>query len=983
MIYSIKDEVMKMRSILSKVIFASMFAILSSGAFAAGNNVNGVISGNVVDANSAPMGGVSVSANNPANGVTRSTVTNDDGSFSLKVPTGTYNVTTSKGGSTGSTVDNVVATLGSTTSMTLLLGSANQSIEELIVMGSASQFSTDVASTGLNISIGDIELLPVARDIESVALLAPGTVSGDNAFGDDKTLVAFGGSSVAENVYYIDGLNVTNFRNGLGGSSVPFEFYQDFQIKTGGYSAEFGRSTGGVINAVTKRGTNEFEYGIVSYYSPDSLRGNSPDTFFADGSLYDHNVANESDSLVTDIYVGGPIIQDKLFFYALYEFSDDEEVFTSRGSVGDRNFRNIKEDFYGANLFWNINDNHSLSLTHFTDERTRETDIFGDYNIDNNTVGALSSTGFERRGGDNTVIRWDGQITDSFSVSALVGKNEYNLTNQSTADLECPNVINNSAVTGLSFFAGCSGDFLLAEVGADEREAVRIDAEWQLGNHLVRFGLDQETNSTALVSNYPGQGHYYRYFDVVPGTSIGGNSFTFNGTVVRDRVFANGGSFKTEAEALYIEDIWDVTDRLTLSLGLRSESFNNKNAEGGSFVKLDNQIAPRIGMEFDMNGDSSSVIYANWGRYHLPVANNTNARLAGAETFTEEFFVFDGGLDPVTDAPTSIDADGRPSTAQIGTTTILGDGTVPDTRSIVNADIDPMFQDELILGFKKSLNDDWSAGIKYTKREMSSTIDDILLSQTGHYVLTNPGKDISVNDDLDGDGILEPLFFTGAETGFPEAVRTYKGVELELDRAWDGKWSMNASYTWSESKGNFEGLVKSDNGQDDAGLTTDFDFPELQDGAFGLLPNDRTHVLKLRGNYQLTENLLLGANVVYSSGRPINTFGVGHPITNPDYGATYYTLDAATGEYTFRERGSGGETPSTTRVNLRAIYSMEFAGADVDFSLDIFNLLDADSGVEVFENFETDAAGVFDNRYGLVTAYQAPRSIRFGAAFRF
>lgn len=77
-------------------------------------------------------------------------------------------------------------------------------------------------------------MLPVARNIESVALLAPGTVLGDSGFGEEKELISFGGASVGENAYYIDGLNVTNFRNGLGGSSVPFEFYDQFQIKTGG-----------------------------------------------------------------------------------------------------------------------------------------------------------------------------------------------------------------------------------------------------------------------------------------------------------------------------------------------------------------------------------------------------------------------------------------------------------------------------------------------------------------------------------------------------------------------------------------------------------------------------------------------------------------------------------------------------------------------------------------------------------------------------
>ena len=158
-------------------------------------------------------------------------------------------------------------------------------------------------------------------------------------------------------------LNVTNFRNGLGGSSVPFEFYDQFQIKTGGYGAEFGRSVGGVINAVTKRGSNEWEYGVVTYSETSLAQGNSPNTILADGELYDFNAENEQTSFVTDIYLSGPIIKDHLFFYVLYEPGEEDSNFNSLGSPGTYNEQNIDDDFYGGNLTWNITDNHSLSVT--------------------------------------------------------------------------------------------------------------------------------------------------------------------------------------------------------------------------------------------------------------------------------------------------------------------------------------------------------------------------------------------------------------------------------------------------------------------------------------------------------------------------------------------------------------------------------------------------------------------------------------------
>ena len=100
--------------------------------------------------------------------------------------------------------------------------------------------------------------------------------------------VSFGGSSIAENTVYINGLNVTDFYNRVGSSTVPYSFYKEFQVKTGGYSVEFGRTTGGVINAVTRSGTNEFEFGTEVVWEPSSLQSSKTDRFNRDGSAAHH-----------------------------------------------------------------------------------------------------------------------------------------------------------------------------------------------------------------------------------------------------------------------------------------------------------------------------------------------------------------------------------------------------------------------------------------------------------------------------------------------------------------------------------------------------------------------------------------------------------------------------------------------------------------------------------------------------------------------
>src|SRR5690606_28851991 len=126
-------------------------------------------------------------------------------------------------------------------------------------------YSTESAT---NITREQLTRLPVDQSVSSVALLAPG-VQASPVFGRE---LSFGGSTVAENAVFINGLNVTDVYNRRGFSTTPFAFFEEFQVKTGGYSVEFGRSTGGVINAVTRSGTNEFQGGVEFTFEPAAWR---------------------------------------------------------------------------------------------------------------------------------------------------------------------------------------------------------------------------------------------------------------------------------------------------------------------------------------------------------------------------------------------------------------------------------------------------------------------------------------------------------------------------------------------------------------------------------------------------------------------------------------------------------------------------------------------------------------------------------------
>lgn len=973
---------------LSAVAVAAAISVSSS---ALAQETTGTIRGDVTAQTESAIAGSTITISNPETGFSRSVEVDASGEFSFRnLPTGVYTVTISKPGYATDTLENVRVAAGSSIDVAVPLYTSAERIE---VSGARiSMIDTRSSGTALNIGEAEIDRIPVARNATSVALLAPSTTKGDAAFGN---LASFGGSSVAENQTYINGLNVTNFRNGLGFSNVPFEFYSEFQVLTGGYSAEFGRSTGGVINAVTKSGSNEFKAGANVYYTPSGLREQSPNVIRYNGQTLINNSGDSSSRMDANIYASGAIIQDHLFYYVMYNPRDIEaEAITSEGD----GFVNSQTDdaFWGAKVDWQINNDHLIEVLAFSDSSTTNTTS---YSRDQDT-GAISAPAdsFGESGGDNWSVKYTGYLTADLSVSALYGKNEYSLTSGSSLFADCSLIQDQRDARPFGLLnIGCADTSIyFGEVGSDEREAMRLDFEWALGyDHLLRFGLDREVNTSFSEQAYSGpNGSYYLVLDANPdgSTELANGAFVPAGedAYVSTRERTVGGAFETVGSAFYIEDIWSITPNLTATIGLRNETFDNKNAAGESFAKIDNMWAPRLGLAWDVNGDGEQKVFVNVGRYFLPVANNTNVRLSGNEYDVRRYYTLDG--------ITPGEAFGRPNYTldlgeQIGPDLVNADGSVPDTRAIVDQDIDPMYQDEIILGYEATINEDWAWGVRGIRRVLNGAIDDMEVTayldeeygcHLASYVLGNPGEDTTVWADTDCDGAGDEMItFDLSEIGYPVAERKYSAVEFTLAKAWDEKWSLNASYTWAKSYGNTEGLVKSDIGQTDAGITQDFDFPVLMDGAYGSLPNDRRHTFKAYGAYALTENWRLGMNFLLQSGRPTNAFGIGHPDGRPPYGDTYYVFNSDTGEYSFVPRGTFGRTPWVAQLDLNTTYDFTVGEFEGFARVDVYNVLNAQSVTAVDEFAESSAPGNPSDTFLLPLGYQTPRYVQLSLGFEF
>ncbi|TWI06324.1 hypothetical protein IP90_00590 [Luteimonas cucumeris] len=1006
------------------------------GGVQAQTNTAGAVTGRAV-------AGDTITIENPATGFSRTITVGNDGNYRVsQVPIGQYTITrTGADGTTGTRTASV--SVGSTANVSFVTASGDaQTLDTVTVVGTGAINPIDVSSVESTtiLTAEQIAKIPVARDATSVALLAPGTVRGDATFGN---LASFGGSSVAENQYFVNGFNITNTFNNLNFAQIPFEAIAEQQIKTGGYGAEFGRSTGGVINMITKRGTNEFKAGGSIFWAPEELRENQRNTYLENvvdlghaGQLREDNSQDTQWEATAAVWAGGALIKDRLFAYGLLQYGREEfETFGNVTSTRNNSQRDNNPNWL-LKMDWSISDNHQLELTAFSDKTESEIGLFNTTPAGSTNRGSQVGTFESETGGESYVVRYTGYLTDSFTLSALFGHGEFSRSDKARTSggipieyngdifqgaTGCPRVIDarpgsRQAITGVySSQCNIGAGTLTRKDAGDTRDQFRIDAEWQLGDHLLRFGYDAD-DFESIDGSSPEGGSVYQY------QSSGDTDIVLKQSV------RQGATVKVESRAFYVEDSWSITDNFIAYLGLRWDSFDNKNGAGQTYASIDNQFGPRLGFSWDVNGDSSFKVFGNAGRYALPLTATVAVRGASASLFVNEFFFFDG-VDPVSGVPLNTEL----LQFQYANNEF---GVAKDPNTIVSQNLDPMYQDEYILGFQKQLSDNFSVGVRGIYRDLKAAIDDqcdyrsvvdwavdngfTLNEDTDGFQehnpdapneismynpgfpfcrLYNPGSDGIFNMDVNGDGTLERVEIPADVLG-PAAKRKYSALEFFFDGNWD-KFFLQGSYTFARSRGNSEGGVKSDIGQSDTGTTQDFDYPELTRGTYGYLPNDRRHSLKLFGNYQFNDQWSVGANLLVQSGRPLNCIGNDFYVpgddryTPPDPDLTDLENDLAnqlpyraayfrcrTIDDTKRGRGSYGRLPWTTDVDINVAWRPAFAEG-LQFKMDVFNILNSRKVVERNETGEGSASLAPLETFLLPTAFQSPRYVRFMVQYDF
>ncbi len=351
------------KTLLSVLLGALLFAVP-----AAAQETRGAIEGVIKDSSGAVLPGVTVEAKGPTG--TFSSVTDALGVYRFPaLDPGTYEVSATLAGFETAKVEAVALSVGKAlkVDLTLAVGGLAESIQ---VSSESPTIDVKRATAATNIKQEQIDRIPKGRDFSSLVTLAPGANNETRSGG-----LSIDGASAAENKYFLDGIDTTNLRTGVSATPFLSDFIEEVQVKSSGYAAEFGGTTGGVVSVISKSGTNQFRGDFGAYYTNNSMNGELFQTSGGPNSsnnpvrslrllLSGVNAAEtvqyeKDDYSRTDpfLQLGGPIMKDKMWFWVGYapqlENTQRTVTFRSNLSTSDFEAKETTQNLVG-NVTWQI-----------------------------------------------------------------------------------------------------------------------------------------------------------------------------------------------------------------------------------------------------------------------------------------------------------------------------------------------------------------------------------------------------------------------------------------------------------------------------------------------------------------------------------------------------------------------------------------------------------------------------------------------------
>lgn len=799
------------RKFSTKFLFASLATVLALAVagFAQSQGGTGQISGSVADSNGAVVPNATVTLTSKATNQSQTVTASNDGlyRFVLLQP-GTYTVKASAANFGQQSLE-VEVQVGRTTDANFALGVSDVSaVVEVTadgVQATSSNFDAVQDSTA-------IQNLPInGRRFQDFVTLTP-AAQVENSRGQ----ISLSGQRGINGNINVDGVDYNQpFFGGIRGGeranqafTLPQEAIREFQVVAAGYSAEYGRSSGGIVNAVTKSGDNSLRGSLFYLWRPEQMaRPNEYAKALAEQRL---NALGLDATLAPTQHqfggsISGPIIKDRLFYFASYEqqkFEAPRQVlfgnligFTPTAAQTEPfNFlRNQEQQFTQTNdayallgkVDWNLNDANRFNVRYnFSRNRAENAAATGETALDPTTNNALTTNGTEKNR-NNIVVA---QLISNFS-SNIVNEARFQFAREDRpriANSNIPNITTSIGVTGTRSFL----------------PTTQFDKRWQFtdsltvisGNHTFKFGgefsdifADQSfgfnqfglftfagltatagildaISSTPNLTNANPSLRYYGRFDTTTAR-------------YRKQIGNLSAAYGVKELAFFVQDSWvAIPNRLTLNLGLRFEKQFNPDAEANNSPVINlirsttfpivgrtidptqipdsqNQWGPRVGFAWNPFGDGKTVVRGFSGMYY---ARTPLLILAGP---------FNNFRDPAGDLSVEI---GSPAFTATGFNQATFDAQNPQYTAIVGTGVTPntVFRQFAILGI--NLNSSQLGSLPVLTSTQLASIANAIRNAT-----TNPPASL---------GVYQNANFTGITPDFknPQAFQFGFGFEHQI-----------------------------------------------------------------------------------------------------------------------------------------------------------------------------------------------------------
>jgi hypothetical protein len=1025
---------------LSILFSLALFVFAAPMALAQENT--GAVSGTVKDPGGAVIPGAKVTLSGPALVRPLEATSDKEGSYTFpKVPAGIYTVTVGQTGFKTVKSEDVNVVLGQTSRVDVALA-AGAVTESVTITATSEVIDVTSSKAATNITEKFVDITPKGRQFHSLLVVAPGVRAEPKSGSFGVGGFQINGASGSENTFVVDGVDVSDVRRGAlrSNDSLPFEFVREVQVKTAGFEAEYSGTMGGVVNVVSRSGSDEF-HGDGWLQMNGAALNSRPRGFWqrtaADPTKNEFFRQREDEyrTFFPGFTLGGPLIKERLNFFTGYTADLNRIERTTPFLVGTKTTTRRLISHRGvARLDYAPTQKFQINTSYFWNPVKRIGDLSG---VDPRV--APPSTDFSIRGGYVPASNYTASATYTVNPNLILeGRYGYKYLNDKDGNYglsgdpwlrwnvsSLPVIVSQNKISQADYdkiptqyrqasgYANVASTFgIIRDITT--RHNVYLNANyltnWFGQRHSFKGGYALNRLNNDVFDNYTNGRFEILFGEAISRGSVQGVRGTYGYYIWRDGVRHNA-QVSSRNQGYYAQDSWQMLKNVTLNLGVRFENeflppytkevAGNKVPNPISFGWGD-KIAPLLGGAWDVLGNGKWKISASYGQYYDLMKYELARGSFGGDYWHDHYYrLNDPDLSKLNLANPAALAGGTPKVLDVDNRTvpINAQGQLDG----IDPDIKPMSSRQYSVALDHEIKPGLIFNVRYTRNRLVRGIEDIGVldaEENEVYTIGNPGF-----------GSTDAKKFTTA-SGVPltpKAVRNYDGVEFRLDgRFSEGylkRLNYNASYTYSRLWGNWGGLANSDeNGRSDPNVSRAFDlapsnFNSKGQNAFGLLATDRPHTFKLFLNYAQpwggkSGETLFSINQIAYSGTPLSsTAGFIVPVF-------------------FNDRGDLGRTPALTQtdflishtINLSERVKMKFdanitnlfnqasvfnvdpafnRNGDLSAKLSVTDFYKGGWNVNNLVNPVAGAAPAKNINYGFPTAYQGIRDVRLGMRLQF